>query len=356
MSSIKYVSILIVLSAIAAFLIVSFTVTTIPAGQVGVRIQQYAFLGDKGVVKEDFGPGYQRAIWPIDTWAKFDSTIQTLEMTRDPHRGSQSGRDDIEVRTADGSTVSVDVTVKYRIQPGKAHKLLQEMGRGDRYKNVVRTEAQEICMALFGKITTEDFYNPFQRTKVRVEALTALQASLADNYVEVVDLLIRDVQFDPAYERSIQEKKLADQRTEVNKSKKLAGEEQGKTMEVKAETNRQLAVIIKEKEGKLVEMQAGTKRAIAKIRADAGKYATQKRADADLIAAELLAKGQLQVKQAEAEGERLRNRAMMGVGGSTIVALEAARNLNLKSATISTLETDLLDVDKMARKLGAEGR
>ena len=68
------------------------------------------------------------------------------------------------------------------------------------------------------------------------------------------------------------------------------------------------------------------------------------------------AKGQLLVKKAEAEGEKLRNRAMMGVGGSTIVALEAARSLTLSNITISTVETDLLDIDGMATKLGVPER
>jgi hypothetical protein len=58
---------------------------------------------------------------------------------------------------------------------------------------------------------------------------------------------------------------------------------------------------------------------------------------------------------AEAEGEKLRNAAMIGVGGSTIVALEAAKNLNLSDVTISTVDTDLLDIDSMATKLGVPG-
>ena len=73
----------------------------------------------------------------------------------------------------------------------------------------------------------------------------------------------------------------------------------------------------------------------------------------ELLAAKKDADGRLQVKQAEAEGERLRNLAMQGVGGGIIVALEAAKNLNLEDVTISTVENDLLDIDGMATKLGA---
>ncbi len=58
------------------------------------------------------------------------------------------------------------------------------------------------------------------------------------------------------------------------------------------------------------------------------------------------------VKEAEAEGERLRNEALAGAGGDIMVALEAAKNLQLKDVTVSTLEVDLLDVNQMAEKLG----
>ena len=103
----------------------------------------------------------------------------------------------------------------------------------------------------------------------------------------------------------------------------------------------------------MIKMQATTNLEIAKINAEAKRYATQRKADADLIDAQKRAEGELLVKTAEARGEKMRNEAMTGVGGSTIVALEAAKNLQLKEATFSTMNVDLLDVDKMVEKFGA---
>jgi regulator of protease activity HflC (stomatin/prohibitin superfamily) len=353
MKSIKMISVLIIAIAIGAYIIVKATLTPIPIGIVGVRTQEYAIIGKKGVVQEDFGPGWHRALWPIDSWQYFDSTVQTLEMTRDPQRGDRKGRDDVQVQSADGYAVSVDVTIKYRIEPGKAHKLYVDTGSGVRYKAIVRNEAEKTCIAQFGGMKTEDFYNPHVRRTVAKAALSSLQESLKDNYVAVLDLLIRDVQFDPEYERKIQTKKLADQEVEVNKSLQRSREMQGKTDVIGAETKRLIKIIREEKEAELVKMRAETDLTIADIKAKSEKYATEKRADADVYAAKKSAEGHLQVKQAEAEGERLRNLAMKGVGGGVIVALEAAKNLNLEDVTISTVDNDLLDIDGMATKLGA---
>lgn len=352
MKSIKMISILIIVIAIGAYIIVKATLTHVPVGIVGVRTQEYALIGKKGVVQEDFAPGWHRALWPIDSWQYFDSTVQTLEMTRDPKRGDRKGRDDVQVQSADGYAVSVDVTIKYRIEPGKAHKLYVDTGSGVRYKAIVRNEAEKTCIAQFGGMKTEDFYNPHVRRTVSQAALTSLQGSLKDNYVAVLDLLLRDVQFDPEYERKIQTKKLADQEVEVNKSLQRSREMQGKTDVIGAETKRLIKIIREEKEAELVRMRAETDLTIADIKAQSEKYATEKKADADVYAAKKDAEGHLLVKQAEAEGERLRNLAMQGVGGGIIVALEAAKNLNLEDVTISTVDNDLLDIDGMATKLG----
>lgn len=352
MKAIKTISVLIIALIVGFWLIVNLVTVYVPVGMVGVRTQEYGVLGEKGVVQKDFGPGWHRDLGPIDSWVVFDSTVQTLEMTRDPTRGSMKGRDDVQVQSADGYAVSVDATVKYRIMGGKAHKLYEDTGSGVKYKIIVRNEAQRACIGLFGQMKTEDFYNPQERRKKAEEVKNLLVESLKDNFVEVIDVLIRDVQFDPEYENKIRRKKLADQEVELNKSMARAEEMRGKTQVIEAETQKLISIIQKEKEAELIKMQAQTDREIAKIKADYEKYATEKRADADLIAAQMQAEGALLVRRAEAEGERLRNQAMQGVGGSTIVALEAAKNLQLSDVTISTMNIDLLDLDNMATKLG----
>jgi len=356
MKTVKAISLVVVLVIVGGFATLKMLTVYVPLGTVGVRTQEYGVLGSKGVVAEDFGPGWHRDLGPIDSWVLFDSTVQTLEMTKSPERGSKRGRDDIQVQSADGYAVSVDVTIKYRIMASQAHKLFQDTGSGIKYKTIVRSEAQQACMGLFGQMKTEEFYNPAERRKRAAAVKDLLVKSLADNFVEVIDVLIRNVQFDPEYEMKIRRKKLADQEVEVNKSEAEAARTKRKTLVIEAETKKLVSIIGEEQKAEVVRMQAETDREITKIRADYEKYATEKQADADLSAAQMDAQGQLLVKTAEAEGERLRNAAMMGPGGNILVALEAARNLNLTKATISTIDVDLLDLEGMAEKLGVPKR
>ena len=353
MKFIKSASILVIVVIAGGWVVIRAFTVHIPIGHTGVRIQQYSILGKKGVVAKDFGPGWHRNLGPIDRWELFDSTVQSLEMTRDPVYGDRSSQDDVQVQSADGYAVSLDVTVKYRIAEGKAHEVYQDTGSGIKYKTIVRNEAEQACMGLFGQMKTEDFYNPTERRTRAAEVKTRLTESLADNSIEIIDVLIRDVQFDPEYESKIRTKKLADQEVELNKSMAKAEEMRGVTQVTEAETKKLVNIIVREKEAELITMQAQTDLEIAKIQAEYKRYATQKMADADLIAAQKEAEGTRLVKKAEAEGENLRNKAMTGPGGRVFVALEAARNLSLDEVTVSTMDTDLLDIEGMAGKLGA---
>lgn len=329
---------------------ITFFTIHVPAGRTGVRIQQYALFGHKGVIHEDFGPGWHRSLPMIDKWETFDSTVQTLEMSD----ASRSGHSSIQVRSSDGYQIYVDVTVKYRIMPKNVHKLYQDAGRGGKYHNLTKTDTENFCMTRLGGLNTEDFYNPDKRRMAEGKIKELLTESLKKKFIKVIDVLVRDVRFDASYEGKIRSKKLADQRVELNKSKAEAEKARGKTQVIIAETVKELNIIQQKRERTKINMKAEYDLKMTTIRAEANKHVIQKKADADLIAAELSAQGTLVIKQAEALGEKLRNNAMRGDGGRTIVALEAAKNLKFKNIMISTLETDILDIEAMATKLGAK--
>jgi regulator of protease activity HflC (stomatin/prohibitin superfamily) len=352
MKSVKLVSALIVVVIFGGWFMLNTLTQFVPIGQVGVRIQQYNMFGKKGVVKKDFGPGWHRDLGPIDNWELYDSTLHTLEMTKDPNRGSTRGQDDVKVQSIDGNSLSLDVTVKYRIMPGKANRLFLDTGRGSKYMTFVRNQSESSSMRYFGQMKTEDFYNPAMKRQASKLIKTELTTTLAKNFIQVIDVLIRDVSFDLRYEKEIRRKKLADQEVELNKSMGAAAEMRGKTQVIEAQTKKLVNIIIKEKEAELISMEADADLQITKIKAEADKFVTEKRADADLFVAENEAEGERKVRTAEAEGERLRNEALLGSGGDVMVALEAARSLNIKEATISTMNIDLLNVDAMVETLG----
>jgi|ETNmetMinimDraft_35_1059890.scaffolds.fasta_scaffold63557_1 regulator of protease activity HflC (stomatin/prohibitin superfamily) len=322
-------------------------VLRVSVGEIGVRTDVWT----GGLVQEDFGPGWHRDFGPMHNWALFNATVQTLEMSQNRHH-KEKGWTTLTLKSADGYSVDLDVTVKYRIKTGEAHKLLQKKGEGDKYKDTFIQNALDACRISFGQMNTEDFYNPETKVAKSEEAKKILQTLVDSLSVEVIDILIRDVRFDPSYERKIRDRKLADQDALLNQSKAKAAEQKGVTDTISAATEALVQEIGAEKKGKLVELQADLEATLAEIRAKAVKFESEKKSEADLYRAEKEAEGNLLLKISEAEGERLRNEALAGTGGKIMSALEAAKNLSLGDITVSTQQHDFLDIDQMLKKFG----
>ena len=215
MQFIKYFSSFIIIALLGSLLAWQFLFIRIDIGETGVRTQQYSFLGEKGVVAKDFGPGWHRNLPLLDTWNIFDSTVQTTEFTTEQERqqtrrrysflslASQKylastpigGPGQVELKSKDGFTVKLDVTVKYRIQPGEVHKLYRELGSQTRYKGIVRDQVQRVIRDTFGTMRTEQFYAPAVRRSKTDEAQQLLRSELADSNVELIEILIINFQF-----------------------------------------------------------------------------------------------------------------------------------------------------------------
>lgn len=342
------------LLVIASFFIIyagfKLCVTKVGIDQTGVRTKVWGV--GKGVIEKDYGTGWHRRIVKADEWDLYDTTVQTLEMTKEATKEGHE-RQDILIRTADDYEVSVDLIVKYQLKRGFVHKLRQEIGLGDRYKIFVKTEAKDVFRSIFGKMMAINLYNPDEKRRRAQEAKLLLNKKLEPRYVKIIDVLILEITFDPQLERKIKNQKLAELDVVLNISKTLAAEKRGITQEVDAGTEAVAHKIEGEKVGELLILKTLTEDMIEETIAEANKFLVETHAEADLYKRRKLASGRLLVKKAEAEGERLRREAMTGFGGNLIVALEAARNINLADIGVSTQDIDLLDIDVMIDKFGA---
>lgn len=331
-------------------------VSKVAPDEIGVRTQEFGFFGDKGIYPHDYDtPGWYRNIWFVDRWYKFDRSVQTLRMLLplgSPIRGEEGPA--LQIKSKDGYDVIVNLRVKYRIKPGEAHMLLDKLGEDpERFKRIVLNEATDACRIEFGEMETEEFYDPDKREASANEVQARLQTKLNDRHLEVIEILISEIKFDDQYEQKIRDKKLADQDVEVSRSRGDAEDYKGKTRVVEAQTAALLKEIDAQREKKIAELRGVTQVKITETLEEAKAFSVTRKSDADLLLQQARAKAELLLKTAEAEGEKARVAAMSGEGGRIMVALEAARNLQIKAVDFSTLGVDVLDVEGMAEKLGA---
>jgi regulator of protease activity HflC (stomatin/prohibitin superfamily) len=261
-------------------------------------------------------------------------------MTFDPNRGDRQHRDDLLFKTIDGNDISLDVIVAYRIDPVKAPTIVQYVATTDfeLKDKLVRTIARSKPRDVFGELKTEEFYVSDKREE-KAERVKAELNQFMNPYGIIVERVsTKDYRFNPAYQQAIEDKKVADQVAEQNKSAtKAALEEYLKKLEdAKGEVNKMVA----EADGRFRQAQ---------IEADA-YYEQQQR-----IAAAIEAEG-----TAEAKGITEMNKALSGSGGEVMVKLKLAealagkRILLLPTGSGSGLDIKTTNVNRLLESYGAQ--
>jgi hypothetical protein len=279
--------------------------------EVGVRTRKLAFFGPKGVEEQTYAPGATYFFPPvINDWNVFDTKLQNLEMTLSHERGDRKVQDDLIFKTIDGNDICLDVIIAYRIDVNKAPHILQYVARNDQTlrDKIVRTIARSKPRDIFGELKTEAFYVAESREAQANKAKDELQKILGPMGIIVEKVLTNDYRFNAEYTKAIEDKKVADQQVEKNKSAQHAA--------------------IEEYKRKLEE----TKGEVNKMVADAdGQYLKDKiGADVYLEQQQLLAKAIQAEGIAEAKGIQEMNNALAGSGGEAIVKLRIAEALQGK--------------------------
>ena len=264
-----------------------------------------------------------------------DRTLQTLEMTEVVGQGDRSGRDDLKIKTTDGSDVFVDLKVQYKIDPEMADVVITTSGLGDQYKvKWARDYIRSLSRNYLGELTTEKFYDSSQRDVKILLALEQAKKRLSPFGIDIDSIVIpRKPHFYQEYEDMIKNKKLADQAVLEEQSKALAAKQKQLTLIVEETNKKNVAVeqfegqmkqkvISANAEGERIRKQADAYYDQVTIGAGAGLYQQQKEAEA------ILAK-----KKAEAEGIEMMKKALEGEGGRNMVKMEYARKLGTMKIT-----------------------
>jgi regulator of protease activity HflC (stomatin/prohibitin superfamily) len=308
--------------------------------EVGVRTVKLGIFAKQGVENKVYPPGSTYFFLPfVNDWHTFDTKLQNLEMTNVTNRGDRMTRDDLLFKTIDGNDIGLDVIIAYRIDPAKAPYILQHVARDDRMLRgkIVRTIARSKPRDIFGELKTEEFYVAEKREAKAEAAKEVLQQMLGPMGIIVERVLTKDYRFNPEYQKAIEDKKVADQLVEKNRSAQHAALEEYKRKleEAKGEVNKMVANV----DGEFRRAQ---------IEADA-YYEKQ-----SLLAQAIKAEG-----IAEAEGIQEMNKALSGAGGEALVKLRIADALQDKKIVLlpvseGGMNLKTMDINRLVELMGVK--
>jgi regulator of protease activity HflC (stomatin/prohibitin superfamily) len=330
------------LSALALFVMWVMLAGCIPhttgETEVGVRTVKLGLFTKKGVEDKAYAPGSTYWFLPfINDWHTFDTKLQNLEMTLQPTRGDRKVRDDLLFKTIDGNDIGMDVIIAYRLDPGQAPYVLQYVARDNRTlrDKIVRTVARSKPRDIFGELKTEDFYVAEKREAKAQAAKDVLQEVLGPMGIIVERVLTKDYRFNAEYQKAIEDKKVADQRVEKNRSAQHA--------------------VLEEYKRKLEDAKGEVNKMVANVD---GEYRRAKiETDAYYEKQSLLAQATRAEGIAEAEGIREMNKALTGSGGEALVKLRIAEALQDKKILLlpvseGGMNLKTMDMNRLIEMMG----
>ena len=329
---------LVVLLCLAVLFLGTCTVK-VPADQFGVR----TLLTTSGVEEKDHPPGYVLAIPGLHIVRLWDITWTDLKET-------------LQIRGSDQYTTTVDVSVLLRIQPGMCHKVAKSYEDEERVNKYARTLLNKYASEILAQMKTEDFYN----SKVRDEKAQAAQQAMAEELrgkgIEVKNLLLRNIVYDPKFEQQLLAKQLAGQQKslEMSKGKLAAAQTEAELIQRKAEAEvksidegrqQEIENLTAENARKITELTQDAKLGAAAIVAKAEASKRQKTAQADLLKA-----------KATATGTELLSRAYARPGAAYYFAKQPLEGLSIPEVEVNSNSFNPLETERLLKALGLDLR
>ena len=224
MKALQTVAKIVVLGAIALWIVPWIFFTKVEPGQIGVRRSATG-----GVEADDLGPGWRMRIPALHKMTYLPSTYFFLDYTADKIGPQES----LQIRTKDNNNVTLDISVPVRIKPGRAFAIVKDGNHQKeadgrfRYMRLAEQAAVSVLREELANLDSVGFYSTDRRIEISAKALTMLNDALTPLNLEAQAVLIRAVQFRPEYEQQLQSIQLNEQNKLLDRARsKLAAEQQ----------------------------------------------------------------------------------------------------------------------------------
>jgi regulator of protease activity HflC (stomatin/prohibitin superfamily) len=158
------------------------------------------------------GEGFCFVAPMIDRVEFYDMRRQTYSMSRTHWEGEVKGDDSVSGLTQDGQQVSVELSLRFHIDPQNVWKLHKDIG-SDYISKIIRPEIRSHVRNAISEFPASKVFSLERRT-VETNIENRLREKLVQSYVIVDEVLLRDVRFSEAFQNAIIQKQIAQQNAE----------------------------------------------------------------------------------------------------------------------------------------------
>jgi len=205
----------------------------VPEGHVGVEKSWGAVNGDTLQSGANWIVPVEQSVQPVETRAR------TYTMSATAGEGEKARGDAVTVKTKDGNSVEVDITVRYRVKGGEADQFVEEWNNEEQMerrlirptiRTVLRDEASSLSTTGDGAIYTQD-----GRVALEDTARAALEKDFDGQPIVLEAVQIRNINLPNSIDKTLNEKEQAKQQVQVEKQKVQQAEQEKQRRIVEAE-------------------------------------------------------------------------------------------------------------------------
>ncbi|MBR2930551.1 MAG: hypothetical protein IKC32_04910 [Clostridia bacterium] len=262
----KIVGLVLFLVALVGIILVPGSFHTVEAGEIAV----VKHLGEARTVRP---AGTYFDFWVTEKYEIYDAKVQNMDIVTQSY-------------SKDAQTMNVTMTVQYQIDTSKAIDIANRYGSIDLLAERIESISTEKAKATLSSYSAMNIIEI--RSTISPEVETVIKKAVDDEYcVDIIAVVLTNIDFSDAFEKTVEDKMIAEQE------------------KLKAEYEKQTAIVNAEKELEVAKLDAQAK--IEKAKAEA--------------------QSQIEVANAEAESIKLRS-------------IEVARALGF-----NIIETEVVDED-----------
>ena len=216
--------------ALMAFVLVPFSIRTVDTGEVAV----VKYLGRAKDVRT---AGTYFDFWILNKYERYDAKVQDMEITSMAY-------------SKDAQTMDILMTVQYQIDDTRAIQIAQQYGSMDALSNRIQSITIEKTKATLSKYSAMEIIE--NRSKISPEVEKVIKDAIDDEYcVNITTVVLTNIDFSDAFEKTVEDKMIAEQE------------------KLKAQYEKETAIVNAEKELEVAKLAAEAKIAAAKGDAEA---------------------------------------------------------------------------------------
>ncbi|WP_135806994.1 prohibitin family protein [Halorussus marinus] len=183
----------------------------------GVDEGEVKVVKNQGAVTGDIlEPGWHFITPLVEGVVSVPTRPQTYTMSHQSGEGANAAQDDsVRVLTQDGLHVDIDVTVRYRVTPRDAprfHEEYRDLPTAE--TRLIRPTVRSVLRTEGGNIDVTDIYTGEGQTRLKIAVERALKNETGGGGIVIESVQIRNVRLPDEYAKSIEQKKVKQQKIE----------------------------------------------------------------------------------------------------------------------------------------------